>query len=111
MWTSLRLREKVVVVGAMASLVLLVVWPVLIPRSSARQVEFAWELYAKGAPDQRFTVSSPAGSVEYRLADLVEIPVAEVRYEELLPDWLCTRFPEAESVQVVFADRTWLEAC
>lgn len=110
-WPSMSGRERLVVVVSGLAIASLLLWPIRIERSEVRQVEFAWELYAKGALDQSYVVVIDGVGQEYQLADLLTIPVAEVEYEDLLPPWLCLRFPEADSVDVTFAGESWTVPC
>lgn len=110
-WSTLEHGERLVLIGVLAALTGLLTWPVFVQRDAVRQVEFAWEMYAKLAPSQSFTVVTPPSSIRVDLDEVVALGVAEIPYEEVVPDWLCRHYLAAERIVVHFGADVWEHVC
>ena len=108
---TLEPRERLVLVGVLTALAGLAIWPAFVQRSAVRQVEFAWEMYAKMAPTQSFTMITSSGATEVALLDVVVAGVAEIPYEQVVPEWLCRRNSQALVIMVHFGGSDWEYVC
>lgn len=108
---TLEQRERLVLAGVLAAMAVLAIWPAFVQRNADRQVEFAWEMYAKLAPAHSFTMITSSGATEVALLDVVAEGIAEIPYEELVPEWLCRRNSQALVIMVHFGGSDWEYVC
>ena len=96
--------ERTVIVLALVLIGLLAAQPLFVTRDPFRQVEFAWEMYSKGAPRDEFVVVSDGGLERVSVTDVQPRGLALVDYSEVLPAFICDQRPSAHHVEVFRAD-------
>jgi hypothetical protein len=106
-------RAEMSVVALVGGFVLLqAVVPVLVPRNELRQIEFAWEMYSRGAPPVFFLVETATGQERFEVLDVVVTGRSAIPYEDLLPPHLCERVPGAVAITpVVSGDKAGAISC
>ncbi|MEX2654932.1 MAG: hypothetical protein WD532_07885 [Acidimicrobiia bacterium] len=78
----------------------LVAQPAFIDRQPDRQAEFAFELFAKGAPPEEYVVELPDERLTVTVPQLQRMALANLDYTEVYPRYLCERYPAAVEVEV-----------
>jgi hypothetical protein len=94
-----RRRTAAILVGLAVVAQLLL--PLTVERDPARQSEFAWEMFSKGAPEQEFLIET--ATAERRISPGALLPIVRtyIDYTEVLPEYLCDRELNTTRVGVV----------
>ncbi|MEX2280729.1 MAG: hypothetical protein WEA76_11665 [Acidimicrobiia bacterium] len=78
----------------------LVAQPAFVDRQPDRQAEFAFELFAKGAPPEEYVIEFPDERLTVTVPQLQRTAPANLDYTEVYPGYLCERYPAAVEVEV-----------
>lgn len=99
-------RERILAIAVLVWVTVQALLPAFIPRDETRQVEFAWELYSKGAPPASFIVHTPSGEMALLPKDVGVFNRAVVDYPKRLPPLLCERYGASRITVISGAERT-----